>query len=107
MAKPLRSAFSFPFVAYRKSLGKVLVWGRDTTSDTQDVAIQEKIPSKPWKTVATITSNSYGIFTATLNLHSQTTWQIRAIAPGSGTSTVFKLAVPGNENMNVVPFPAG
>lgn len=107
VAKPLRNAFNFPLVAYRKSLGKVLVWGRVTTYDVQDVAIQEKLPSKPWKTVATITSNNYGIFTATLNLHAQTTWQIRAIAPGSGTSTVFKLAVPSNENMSVVPFPAG
>jgi hypothetical protein len=107
VAKPLRTPFSFPFVAYRKTLGKVLVWGRDTTSNVQDVTIQEKIPTKAWKSVATVTANSNGIFTATLNLHSQKTWSIRAIAPGSGTSATFSLTVPSNENMKVTPFPAG
>ncbi len=105
--KPLLTPFSFPFVAYLKSHGKVQIWGRDTTSDVQDVAIQEKIGGKPWKTVAMITSNSNGIFEATVSIGAKSTYSMRAVAPGSGNSASFALKVPKNENMSVVPFPAG
>jgi len=103
-AKPLLTPFKFPFVAYLHSGGKVYVWGRDTTSNLQTVTIQEQIGSKPFKTVATVTSNSYGIFEATLSLHAQSNDTLQAIAPGSGTSRPFSLMVPNNENLNVVPF---
>jgi hypothetical protein len=106
VAKPLLQPFAFPFVAYRKSGGKVQVWGRDTTSDKQDVTIEMKVGSK-WKNVATVTSNSYGIFQATLNAHALAKYSMRAFAPGSGLSATFALTVPSNENMNVTPFPAG
>jgi hypothetical protein len=106
VAKPLLQPFAFPFVAYRKAGGKVQVWGRDTTSDQQDVTIEMKVGSK-WKNVATITSNSYGIFQATLNVHALAKYSMRAFAPGSGLSATFALTVPKNENMNVTPFPAG
>lgn len=105
-AKPLLTPFRFPFVAYIKSSGKVLIWGKVTTNDVQNVAIQEK-SGKTWKTVGTITSNGYGIFTATLPLHASKTWTLRASAPGSGNSGSFSLTVPSDENMNVTPFPAG
>jgi len=103
-AKPLLQPFAFPFVAYLKSHGKVAVWGRDTTSDMQDVTIDMKV-GKKWKTVAIVKSNSYGIFEATLGVHAQLSYSMRASAPGSGTSATFALKKPSNENMNVVPFP--
>jgi|SRR5579862_450368 len=106
-AKPLLTPFRIPFVAYLHSGGYVYVWGRDMTSNVQNVAIQQKIGNAAWKTVATVTANSYGIFQATLNLHAHTTDSMRAIAPGSPTSAVFSLTVPANENENVTPFPAG
>jgi hypothetical protein len=106
VAKPLLQPFAFPFVAYRKSGGKVQVWGRDTTSDQQDVTIEMKVGSK-WKNVAIVTSNSYGIFQATLNVHALAKYSMRAYAPGSGLSATFSLTVPKTENMNVTPFPAG
>jgi hypothetical protein len=104
VAKPLLTPFAFPFVAYLKSGGKVQVWGRDTTSDVQPVEIDMKVGSK-WKQVATVTSNSYGIFQATLPVHALLKYSMRASAPGSGTSATFALKAPANENMNVVPFP--
>ena len=105
-AKPLLTAFRFPLVAYLKSGGKVKIWGRDATSDQQDVAIQRRVGAGgTWKTVATITSNSYGIFQATLPLYALSTWWLRAVAPGSGNSLAFALKVPLNENMHVNPFP--
>jgi|SRR5579862_242285 len=106
-AKTLLIPFRFPFVAYLKSGGKVQVWGRDTTSNAQTVTIQEKIGKKAWKTVATITTNSYGIFQALLPLHALSAYSLQAVAPGSGTSATFSLTVPSNENMKVTPFPAG
>jgi len=105
-AKPLLTPFRFPFVAYLKSGGKVKIWGRDATSDLQNVTIQRRIgTSGTWKTVATITSNGYGIFQATPFLGATSKWFLRASAPGSGTSLVFSLTVPSNENLIVNPFP--
>jgi hypothetical protein len=105
-AKPLLSPFRFPFVAYLQPRGNVLVWGRDATSDSQDVTIQQQNSAGgPWNTVATVTSNSYGIFRATLPLRAKKAYSLRASAPGSGMSQAFSLRVPGNENMPVVPFP--
>jgi hypothetical protein len=104
-AKPLVTPFEFPFVAYLQSHGRVLIWGRDATSNTQDVAIQNKVKGA-WTTVATITSNSYGIFKATLPLGATTAWLLRASSQGVN-STGFSLKVPLNENLNVTPFPLG
>jgi hypothetical protein len=107
-AKPLLSPFQFPFVAYLKTKkGKVSLWGRDATSDQRDVTIQRRIGANgSWVTVATITSNSHGIFLANLiQLHAASNWWLRAHATGSGDSTPFALKVPGAENKKVVPFP--
>jgi hypothetical protein len=104
VAKPLLLPFHFPLVAYLKSGGKVLIWGRDPNGDQQTVTIDMKPGSKAWKTVATITSNNYGIFTATLSLKALATYKIRAEASGM-TSGIFALKVPSNENMSVIPFP--
>src|SRR5262249_22687917 len=103
-AKPLLTPYEFPFVAYFHSGGKVLVWGRDTTSTSQKVEIDMKVGSK-WKHVADVTSNSNGIFTGTLNVHAKLTYSMRAIAPDSGTSATFTLKAPTNENLHVTPFP--
>jgi Cellulase (glycosyl hydrolase family 5) len=106
VAKPLLTPFEFPFVAYLHSGGKVMVWGRDTTSTTQPVEIDMKVGAH-WKQVATVTSNNYGIFQATLGVHAMSKYSMRAKAPDSGTSATFSLRIPTNENMNVTPFPAG
>jgi hypothetical protein len=104
VAKPLLLAFHFPFVAYLHSGGKVFVWGRDPNGDQQTVTIEMKAGSKPWKTVATIASNSNGIFTGTMSLHAKRPYKLRATA-SSLTSGQFSLTVPSNENMRVTPFP--
>ena len=59
------TAFRFPFVAYIKSGGKVAIWGRDATSDKQDVTIQMRYGRRDrGRPLETITSNDYGIFQA-------------------------------------------
>jgi len=104
--KPYLMSFRFPFVAYLKSGGKVKLWGRDMTSDKQDVTIQVRHgTSGAWKNAASIMSNSNGIFLATMPLQAKSTYWVRASAPGSGNSAAFSLTVPSNENMNVSPFP--
>jgi hypothetical protein len=104
IAKPYLTSFRFPFVAYLKTRGKVAIWGRDATSDKRDVDIQRQIHGS-WTTIGTITSNSHGIFEATLPLGATSKWSLRASAPGSGSSSSFSLKVPSNENMKVNPFP--
>jgi hypothetical protein len=105
VAKPILTPFEFPFVSYLKSGGKVLVWGRNPTSNVQTVTIQMKKGSAAWKPVATIKSNSNGIFTAMLPVHALSTYSMRAFSLGK-SSVVFKLAVPANENLRVIPFPS-
>ncbi|HJQ75333.1 MAG TPA: hypothetical protein VJ814_10615, partial [Gaiellaceae bacterium] len=56
-AKPMRTSFRFPFVAYLHG-GTVSVWGRDATSGKALVTIQRRHGSRgPWRTVARIRSN--------------------------------------------------
>ncbi len=105
-SKPLLKPFRFPVVAYLKSNGKTYIWGRDATSDKQVVTIDRRTGANgTWKTVATVTSNNFGIFQLTLKPGSGPKDYIRASAPGSGTSALFALKVPRNEEMRVSPFP--
>ena len=93
-AKPTRTAFRFPFVAY---LGKrsVSVWGRDATSAKTMVTIQRRQGARgAWRTVARIQANRYGIFKADIKLPATAVDWFRATAPGSGTSLAFSLTVP-------------
>jgi hypothetical protein len=91
-AKPMRTAFRFPFVAYRHR-STVSVWGRDATSDKQLVTVQRRHGKKgSWRTVARVRANGYGIFKAQVKLQSSKADWLRAIAPGSGKSLAFSLA---------------
>ena len=93
-AKPTRTAFRFPFVAYLQK-NTVSVWGRVATSDQELVTVQRRHgKSGAWKTVAQIRSNKYGIFKAGLKLKATKTDWLRASATGSGKSLAFSLTVP-------------
>jgi hypothetical protein len=96
-AKPVRTAFRFPFVAY---LGRhvVTVWGRDATSDNRLVMIQRRHGTRgSWQTVARVRSNSLGIFSAKLGLPATKMDWLRAVASGSGKSLAFSLTRPSPE----------
>jgi hypothetical protein len=93
-AKPVLTAFKFPFVAYLHG-SKVSVWGRDATSSKVRVTIQRKHgKSGAWKTVGYVVANSNGIFRATLKLRASKKDSLRAVASGSGKSLGFSLTVP-------------
>ena len=93
-AKPVRTAFRFPFVAYLKK-STVTVWGRVATSDQQVVTVQRRNgKTGAWRKVALIRSNRYGIFKATLKLKATKKNWLRAVAPGSGNSLAFSLTQP-------------
>ena len=93
-AKPVLTAFRFPFVAY---LGKktVSVWGRNTTSTKTLVTVQlAHHRGGPWRTVAAFRTNASGIFQANLKLKATKKDWLRAIAPLSSKSLAFSLTVP-------------
>jgi hypothetical protein len=93
--KPMRTAFRFPFVAYRHR-STVSVWGRDATSDQELVTVQLRHgKTGKWRTVALVRSNDYGIFKATVKVKTSKGDWMRAIASGSGSSLAFSLA-PGS-----------
>jgi hypothetical protein len=92
--KPVLTAFRFPFVAYlhRRT---VSVWGRDATSDQEEVTVQRRHgKTGRWRTVGTVVANSNGIFETTLKLKATKMDWLRVKAPGSGTSLAFSLTVP-------------
>jgi hypothetical protein len=96
-AKPMRTAFRFPFVAYLGN-GTVRVWGRNATSNKTLVTIQRRHGTHGgWRAVARIRSNRYGIFLATLRLKASASDWLRATTPGSGNSLAFSLTVPKNQ----------
>ena len=93
-AKPVRTAFRFPFVAYL-GRGTVRVWGRTATSTKRLVTIQRRSGTRGhWATVARVEPNRYGIFKATLRLAASKRDWLRATAAGSGKSLAFSLTVP-------------
>ena len=93
-AKPVRTAFRFPFVAYLRGRA-VTLWGRDATSDKRVVTIQRRHGKRgPWRTVAKIRSNRTGIFKGTLKLSASKKDWLRARASGSGSSLAFSLTRP-------------
>jgi hypothetical protein len=93
-AKPMRTSFRFPFVAYQEH-GAVSVWGRDATSAKTVVTIQRRRGGRGrWRSVARIRTNGYGIFLAKLRLHASTRDWLHATAPESGTSLAFSLERP-------------
>jgi hypothetical protein len=97
-AKPIRTAFRFPFVAYRQNR-TVRIWGRVATSDSQVVAVKRRHgKSGAWRTVARVRSNRDGIFKATLKLKATKKDWLRATASGSGNSLGFSLNVPRGQN---------
>jgi len=106
-AKPVRTAFRFPFVAYLGKRGSVSLWGRDATSDRERVTIQRRHgKSGSWRTVALVSSNANGIFQAKLKLKATKKDWLRAIAPGSGKSLAFSLTMPHN-NPHIGPWGRG
>jgi hypothetical protein len=93
-AKPVRTAFRFPFVAYLHG-STVNVWGRDATSDKQRVTIQLRHGNAgSWRTAAYVVANTSGIFRAALKLRATKSDWLRAVATGSGQSLAFSLTVP-------------
>jgi Cellulase (glycosyl hydrolase family 5) len=96
-AKPMRTAFRFPFVAYLGK-GTVRVWGRNATSTKTLVTIQRRHGVHGgWRAVARIRTNRYGVFAATLRLKATAGDWMRATTPGSGNSLAFSLTVPKNQ----------
>lgn len=93
-AKPILTAFRFPFVAYLTN-NAVSIWGRDATSTSQLVAIQLRHGSSGnWHTVATIKANAAGIFQAKLRTRATKKDWLRAVMPGFGMSASFSLTKP-------------
>ena len=93
-AKPMRTAFRFPFVAYLAN-GIVRIWGRNATSTKGLVTIQQRHGTHGgWRAVARIRTNRYGIFMAKLRLRASATDWFRAAATKSDVSLAFSLTVP-------------
>ena len=96
-AKPMRTAFRFPFVAYLGNKGTVRIWGRDATEATTLVTIARRHGAQgAWRTVAKVRANRYGIFQASPKLSAKSTDWFRATAAGSGNSLAFSLTLPKN-----------
>jgi hypothetical protein len=96
-AKPVRTAFRFPFVAYlgRRSIS---IWGRDATSEQRVVTIQRRHGRRGhWRTVARIRTNKSGILKASLRLKASKKDWLRASAAGSGSSLAFSLTRPSSK----------
>jgi hypothetical protein len=61
--KPMARAFRFPFVAYRTSGHKALLWGRTPTGAPGAVQIQWR-QRQTWRSLTTLRTDGDGIFTA-------------------------------------------
>jgi hypothetical protein len=100
--KPILAAFRFPFVAYRQR-HNVLVWGRTPWGRPGAVVVEQR-KGAGWRRLATVRTDRYGVFTATLS--TSASGDLRARLPGTGGAPVesapFSLHVP--PDMLVNPF---
>ena len=99
-AKPVLTAFRFPFVAYLGKKKTVSVWGRDATSDKE--TRHDSAPARQERklaAVAVVSSNANGIFKAKLKLKATKKDWLRAVAAGSGNSLAFSLTQPKAPNI--------
>ncbi|HXC23425.1 MAG TPA: hypothetical protein VNU28_02465 [Solirubrobacteraceae bacterium] len=104
--KPAASAFRFPFVAYTKPRGRVLVWGRTPAGTPGRVRIQWLQGSR-WRTFALLSSDRDGIFTASPSLPraaNPASTQLRASQVGGASAPAFSLQRP--PAIAVTPFGA-
>jgi hypothetical protein len=93
-AKPMLTAFRFPFVAYLHGRS-VSIWGRDATSSRARIAVQIRHgKSGSWRTAAYVVANGSGILRATLKMKATKKDWLRAVASGSDRSLPFSLTVP-------------
>jgi hypothetical protein len=86
--KPSFDGFRLPLVV-RKVKGKASLWGlaRPAHGKTQ-LVIQQHEKGQPWKTLATVTTDSRGAFTRTASLgSSKREWRLKWTAPGGTAFT--------------------
>jgi hypothetical protein len=91
--KPAAGAFRFPFVAYSAAKRRVLVWGRTPEGVPGKVQVQW-LRGRSWKRLATLTTDSDGIFTARPSLPrgaNPKSALLRAVQSGGSTSPSFSL----------------
>jgi hypothetical protein len=99
--KPSLEAFRFPTVALTQKKG-ILVWGRTPTSTSEKVIVEIKTGTV-WKKLATLQSNSKGIFTKTFKVPYRKGY-VRALS-GGATSVPFGLKYAKDRFVN--PFGCG
>lgn len=102
--KPAASAFRFPFVAYTAQRRHVLVWGRTPAGVPSRVQVQW-LEGTRWRTLATLNTDSNGIFTASPLLPrnaSPKDAKLRAMQSGGIASPAFSLSRP--QDIQVTPF---
>jgi hypothetical protein len=88
--KPLLQSFRFPFVAY-PSGGRVLVWGRTPGGRPGRIAVEQR-SSSGWRRIATLASNSVGIFEFRVTASTSPATFLRArLLGGGGASRPFSL----------------
>jgi len=97
--KPALTAFRFPFVALRKTKS-VYVWGRTPGSQVA-TAVVERRSGGAWKPVASVKTNSAGVFSKTLTLSLPSSASMRARITDA-SSIAFPLKLPRDTFVN--PF---
>lgn len=104
--KPIVAAYRFPFVAYRRGRGEVLVWGRSPWGRPGTVVVEQR-KGAGWRRLATMRTDRYGVFTATLSTSASGDLRARLAGPSRDPleSAPFSLHVP--PDMPVNPFGHG
>jgi hypothetical protein len=67
--KPVLAAFAVPlWVTARPGFAAVSLWGQVRPGDAHLVSLQRRLPGRAWRTLGTIQTDIYGVFTAQLVL---------------------------------------
>jgi hypothetical protein len=85
--KPALSAFANPFfVQARPGDATATLWGQVRPGDAHEVSIERRLPGRAWRTLETLQTDPFGVFTTQLTLPGVAELRFAYVAPGSTRS---------------------
>jgi hypothetical protein len=105
--KPALDAFANPFwVTATPGDPSVTLWGQVRPGDAHAVSLERRLPGRSWRTLETVETDPYGVFTAQLDLPGAAelrfAYQLPSLNPGRARTTASE-PVTIRRSIGVVP----
>jgi hypothetical protein len=101
--KPALDAFASPFwVTARPGDPSVSLWGQVRPGDAHTVNLERRLPGRSWRSLETVETDPYGVFTAQLDLPGAAELRFAYTTPGRSRAAASQ-PVTVRRSIGVVP----